>query len=99
VDLKLHVARAYGVDAGTEPVIDLKKNGSQRSQRDSCGRLACRVAPSRIRYMSAPRPLPVGCLNAGHSKEVPSSSLGEPVLAKRVQYAKLFPNTKFTSIP
>jgi len=49
--------------------------------------------------MSAPRPLPVGCLNAGHSKEVPSSSLGEPVLAKRVQYAKLFPNTKFTSIP
>ena len=73
--------------AGTGPAaIDRKKYGSQKSHAASRSRLSSRTGTSSARYLSEPRPLPVGCLNAGQWTTLSSSVFGLPVAAKRVQY-------------
>jgi hypothetical protein len=76
----------YGVAAGTDPVTERTKYGSQKSQADSRSRVDATIGASRRRYLSAPRPFPVGCVTAGQDGSI-ASWFGVPRAANVAQYS------------
>src|SRR5687768_18380471 len=79
-------SKDHGVEAGTAPEVDLKKNGRQKSQYVSRWRLPSRMLTSSVRYLWDPRPSPAGCLNAGQWTTFGSPVFGFPERMNRVQY-------------
>ena len=57
-------------------VLDLNKDGSQKSQGASRRRLPSKTIKSNTMYLFDPRPSPTGSLNAGQCTTVSSSIFG-----------------------